>query len=123
MAWICDYVLMDERRTWRRGQLVVTWVATVAMAVGLTVIVMYETRPWPASPTASPTVTASSAPTTPAADPYAIYLARNPNPKLVLSRDDAQARALLGCGKTWAAGTVDAVLADAYRPTGICQHG
>lgn len=54
-------------------------------------------------------------------DPYDAYLASNPDPQLVLSREDAQARAYLGCGKTWARGTVDRALADAYRPTGICD--
>lgn len=51
-------------------------------------------------------------------DPYDVYLAHNPRPDLVLSREDAQTRALLGCGKTFAPGTVDAVLTDAYR--GLC---
>jgi hypothetical protein len=50
----------------------------------------------------------------PTTDPYAVYLANNPNPSLVLSREDAQARALLGCSTTWAPGTIDAVLHAAY---------
>lgn len=54
-------------------------------------------------------------------DPYGDYLAHNPDPQLVLSPEDAQARAYLGCGKSWARGTIDRVLADAYRPTGICD--
>jgi hypothetical protein len=53
-------------------------------------------------------------------DPYQQYLALNPDPDLLLSREDAQARAFLGCGTTWAPGTIDAVLAEVYRPTGIC---
>ena len=74
------------------------------------------------SPTAQPAVTASAArlpAPVPASDPYAVYLATNPSPKLVLSREDAQTRAYLGCGVTFAAGTIDAALAAAYRP-GIC---
>lgn len=59
---------------------------------------------------------------TPAYDPYQVYLKNNPNPKLVLSREDAQTRAILGCGTTFAPDTVDRVLADAYRPMGICNH-
>ena len=48
------------------------------------------------------------------ADPYAAYLAKAPKGEPKLSRDDASTRALLGCGKTWPPGTVDAVLAEAY---------
>lgn len=50
-----------------------------------------------------------------AADPYDVYLKNNPEPGLVISREDAQTRALLGCGTQWAPGTVDAVLHDAYK--------
>jgi hypothetical protein len=49
---------------------------------------------------------------------YAFYLAHNPDPALVLSRQDAQARAYLGCGIKWSPATVDGVLAKAYK--GIC---
>lgn len=91
------------------------------MAVGATVVVLYETRPWPATSVARPTATVTAQNTAMTVDPYATYLASNPA-KLVLSREEAQARALLGCGKTWAAGTIDAVLAEAYRPTGVCSH-
>lgn len=73
-------------------------------------------------PAAPATTTPAPAATTeaPAVDPYEVYLATNPNAELVLSREDAQARAYLGCGQTFAPGTTDAALADAYRPTGIC---
>ena len=37
-----------------------------------------------------------------------------------LSREDAQIRATLGCGRSFAAGTVDRALADAYRPA-VCE--
>lgn len=60
----------------------------------------------------------SSSTTKPAAttrDPYATYLANNPDKTLILTRDDAQARALLGCETKWAPGTIDAVLHDAYK--------
>lgn len=50
-----------------------------------------------------------------AEDPYDVYLRNAPSSEKVLSREDAQARAILGCKDTWAPGTVDAVLADAYR--------
>ena len=48
-------------------------------------------------------------------DPYEVYRRNAPADAPNLSREDAQARALLGCGQKWAPGTVDAVLADAYR--------
>lgn len=50
-------------------------------------------------------------------DPYQTYLSNNPAGQPVLSREDAQARAYLGCGLTLAPGTIDAVLRDAYNPT------
>jgi hypothetical protein len=49
---------------------------------------------------------------------YAFYLAHNPDPYLVLSREAAQERAYLKCGTKWSPGTVDGVLAKAYK--GIC---
>lgn len=52
-------------------------------------------------------------------DPYEVYLKHNPDPSLILSKEDAQTRAFLGCGTTWAPGTIDAVLADAYK--GVCR--
>lgn len=54
-------------------------------------------------------------------DPYEIYLANAPERpadwegEWPLSREDAQARALLGCGQQWAPGTIDAALQAAYR--------
>jgi hypothetical protein len=51
--------------------------------------------------------------------PYDVYLERNPDPSLVLSREDAQTRAMLGCGEKWAPGTIDAVLAEAYAE--LCE--
>jgi hypothetical protein len=47
-------------------------------------------------------------------DPYAAYLARNPDPSIVLTREEAQGRALLGCRMKWAPGTIDALLQDLY---------
>ena len=46
--------------------------------------------------------------------PYDVYVENAPAGEPVLSREDAQTRALLGCGQSWAPGTVDAVLAEAY---------
>lgn len=87
-----------------------------------------DSRNEQAAPPTSPVVPAASSTTpqqppqpTPApSDPYQQYLALNPDSDLVLSREDAQARAFLGCGIAWAPGTIDAALAEAYRPTGIC---
>jgi len=53
-------------------------------------------------------------------DPYDVYLKNNPEPGHVISREDAQTRALLGCDQPWAPGTVDAVLHDAYK--GLCAN-
>lgn len=53
-------------------------------------------------------------------DPYEVYLASAPERpadwegEWPLSREDAQARALLGCGQRWAPGTIDAALQAAY---------
>lgn len=75
-----------------------------------------------------PAETASPAPTAPqqaqsapaVADPYVTFLAGAPAGSVKLSRESAQARAYLGCGTTFAPGTVDRALADAYRP-GVCE--
>lgn len=48
-------------------------------------------------------------------DPYSVYLQNAPKTEPTLSREDAQTRARLGCGQNWAPGTVDAILADAYK--------
>lgn len=67
----------------------------------------------PAAPTQP---AATEAPTSRPVDPYEVYLANNPDPSLILSREDAQTRALLGCGQQWAPKTVDAALQEAYQP-------
>lgn len=61
-------------------------------------------------------------------DPYEVYLANAPGDAPDLSRDAAQLRAMLGCGTSWAPGTVDAVLQEAYaslveewRAQGVCD--
>ena len=56
---------------------------------------------------------------TEAEDPYEVYLKNRPKGSPKLSREDAQARAYLGCGQEWAPGTVDAVLAEAYAD--LCE--
>lgn len=67
--------------------------------------------PAPAGAVQSSTPATSS---TPAVDPYDVYVKHAPKGEPKLSRDDASTRALLGCGKTWPPGTVDAVLQQAY---------
>ena len=52
---------------------------------------------------------------------YEVYLATAPVGERILSEEDAQLRALLGCGQEWPEGTVDYAVAMAYRPTGICE--
>lgn len=54
-------------------------------------------------------------------DPYATYLELAPDGAPRISEDDAATRALLGCETDWPAGSVDAALAQAYRPTGLCD--
>jgi hypothetical protein len=50
------------------------------------------------------------------ADPYEVYVENNPPGQKLISREDAQARAYLGCGMKFAPGTVDYVLREAYKP-------
>lgn len=73
-------------------------------------------------------VTASSLPArsmapipsaSPTYDPYPWYFAHSPIGVRHLTRSQAVARAQAGCGQTFAPGTVDAVLSQAYE--GICQ--
>ena len=61
---------------------------------------------------APPPATSTTAPAP--ADPYEVYLKIAPDGAPELSREDAQTRAILGCGRKWAPGTVDAALAEAY---------
>lgn len=82
---------------------------------GPTVTVTAAGEPEPAvTVTVEATVTVSPEPGAEDGDPYEVYLENNPDPDLVLSREDAQTRAMLGCETEWAPGTVDAVLQDAY---------
>jgi hypothetical protein len=89
---------------------------TIALAIGALAFVTgacssgTSTRTLPASFATTSTARASAA--------YAFYLAHNPDSYLVLSRKAAQERAYLGCGIKWSPGTVDGVLARAYK--GIC---
>lgn len=61
-----------------------------------------------------PATISAPASSTPAVDPYAVYLKHIPKGEPTLSRSDASTRALLGCGRTWPPGTTDAVLQLAY---------
>ncbi len=56
----------------------------------------------------------TSPPASTQADPYQVYLTLAPADAPELTPDDAQARAMLGCGTAWAPGTVDAALQQAY---------
>jgi hypothetical protein len=74
----------------------------------------------PGEPAQAPAPTTSASATY---DPYAYYLAHNPDPSLVLSPQDAGTRAILGCQYPEAqinASPVDKALREAYGPTGIC---
>jgi hypothetical protein len=67
-------------------------------------------------PAGTTTVTAASSPD--AADPYAIWQTLKPADAPDLSRDDALARAIAGCGQAWPPGTTDAALQQAYVGSG-----
>lgn len=95
-------------------------VVTIAAVLALSACGHPASTTTTSSSTPSSTATAAAAPSTTAeVDPYEVYLANNPDPSLVLSREDAQTRAYLGCGTTWAPGTIDRALADAYAAT-VC---
>lgn len=98
------------------------FLAPVALAAVLGLVVAgCSDAPNPPAPVATKAV--SSVPTRasspPPPDPYDVYVAHAPKGEKKLSREDAALRAQLGCGKKWPAGTVDAVLADAYA--GYCK--
>lgn len=70
-----------------------------------------ETTP-PAEPAPAPDVEA---------DPYEQWLQRAPADAPELTRDDAFARAYLGCGQTFPPGTTDAILAEVYADHLDCR--
>lgn len=74
----------------------------------------------PSAPAQTPPATQPAAVQPATGDPYAAWLATKPAGAPDLSRDDAMARAMLGCGVTWPAGTTDAALQAAYGPT-MCK--
>lgn len=92
--------------------LIISIVAAVIAVATAAIVLWPQSRP-DGHTTITPTVSTST-PTAKAANPYDYYLKHNPDPSLVLSREDAQTRAMLGCGQKWAPGTIDAVLAQAY---------
>jgi hypothetical protein len=71
--------------------------------------------------TVATTTSEKAASVTTTQDPYETYLRLKPPGEETLSREDAQTRAYLGCNNQWAPGTTDRALADAYRPTRICN--
>jgi hypothetical protein len=83
--------------------------AALAVTIGITAANYTRNQPTDTEP----------APTVAAVDPYEVYQGIAPAGAPNLSREDAQARALLGCETTWAPGTVDHALHQAYGPT-IC---
>ncbi|HEU5304392.1 MAG TPA: hypothetical protein VFU40_07090 [Gemmatimonadales bacterium] len=96
---------------------------TRAVLVGLLAVSVAACDGYRQQPSKTPVpVATSAAHPVPTADPYETYLKANPDPDLILTREDAQLRAYLGCGQTFAPGTIDRVLADAYRPLGICER-
>lgn len=96
----------------------VTLGALVLSGIVALAIMLSASVPQPAS-VPSPVEAPAPVPSASAPDPYAVYLRNAPADAPQLSREDAQARAYLGCGMTFAPGTVDAILAEAYE--GICK--
>lgn len=100
-------------------RVIVTTIAAVLLLVGCS---SSDDSPTPGAvnppqstaPAVSTPPASSSTPSTPAVDPYSVYLAHIPKGEPTLSRSDASTRALLGCGRTWPPGTTDAVLHEAY---------
>lgn len=88
-----------------------------ALTLTLTLLGCSGSEPEPVAQATSAPTTAAPAPTaaTPTEDPYEVYKRLAPKGQPTLSRQDAQTRALLGCGTKWAPGTVDAALAEAYK--------
>ncbi|MBQ1061338.1 hypothetical protein [Micromonospora sp. C41] len=104
-----------------RTPIVISAVAAIAFGLGIAVAAVIldgGDRGVPAPAATGPAPATASAGAKPA-DPYAVYLKLAPKNAPKLSREDAQARAVLGCGQEWAPGTVDAALAKAYA--GLCE--
>ncbi|MEU5938630.1 hypothetical protein ABZ807_05480 [Micromonospora sp. NPDC047548] len=110
----------------RRRTPVLAVISAVALIVaGLALAAVYVAQGGDDTEPAAAPAASSPAPRKPApkatADPYKAYLRMAPDGAPNLSREDAQARALLGCGQKWAPGTVDAALAEAYAD--LCKQG
>ncbi|MET9303186.1 hypothetical protein ABZX66_28085 [Micromonospora aurantiaca] len=103
-----------------RTPIVISAVAAIAFGLGVAVAAVILDGVDRGAPAPAVTVPApASVGAKPSADPYAVYLKLAPKGAPKLSREDAQARAVLGCGQAWAPGTVDAALAKAYA--GVCE--
>ncbi|TDB71810.1 hypothetical protein E1211_15190 [Micromonospora sp. 15K316] len=102
----------------RRGRLLFIAIMLVAMVAAAIVGWNIGLPNDPAGP--RPASVSSSAPAQPKSDPYETYLKLAPSDAPKISREDAQTRALLGCGQSWAPGTVDAALAEAYAD--LCKQ-
>lgn len=85
--------------------------AVVAVAAVVIALMMANQDSGETAPSPSPTA---------AADPYEEWLERAPSDAPSLSRDDALARATLGCGQNWPPGTTDAILAEVYAEVIDC---
>lgn len=105
-----------------RSRIAVAVVLTLG-AVGLLGIVILLILLMMSTPAVSPAPTGvpSQSPSAKAYDPYPVYFVNSPRGLKHLTRPQALERAIQGCGQTYPPGTVDAALADAYRPAGICK--
>jgi hypothetical protein len=100
---------------------IVLALGAIALAGIVALLIMLMMSTPAVHPSRAPSPVPSQAASTNAYDPYPVYFVNSPIGVKHLTREDAQARAYLGCGQTFAPGTVDAALADAYRPAGICN--
>jgi hypothetical protein len=103
---------MITRRRWP-GLLLAT-LSGLVIGSGATLTTLAASGQFDTTTTTTPGQPEPTSAPDPAEDPYEVYLRIAPPDAVDLTREDAQARALLGCGMAWAPGTVDAALAEAY---------
>lgn len=108
-----------DKALWRR-----LWRPTVTAVLAFVAIMLllFTAGCWAGEPTPEPGP--KPVPPSVTTDPtaYEVYLAQAPPGERVLSEQDALGRAILGCGIDWPKDSVDAALANAYRPTGVCDQ-
>jgi excalibur calcium-binding domain-containing protein len=101
--------------------LAVTGLAVLIVAAALGRSADPPTVAAPATATAGmPAATTAAAAVQSDTDPYEVWLQRAPDDAPDLTRDDALARAYLGCGQNFPPGTTDAILQEVYAEYVTC---